>query len=305
MSPAHCWHCPPDTHPSSPPAPCLPGSLLLGWATARGSEGWAPASPCLCSSLCWGMLQEPLCFGELRGSSSMLFSQSFCPCSLLSVSWAREEVDGTRRGSGRRRALGTWSWEATCGAGPQSSASCFGPFWFNLAVALFRWELSALDRLACVCCLRALPARARSHQQRPRRAAQPRAAGSSSCSPAPARGSRLPHPAVPGLLIYPLGYQRKRLLATHWWQPGTFATQRIGDDEAGMGALWPIAPPAPSLCLLLCPLPGGTVPPDTRPSEMGSGFSCGGVIRGNLVSSGADCNSINESIRGPRPVPGI
>lgn len=209
VSPAHCWHCPPDTHPSSPPALCLPGSLLLCWATARGSEGWAPASPCLCSSLCWGMLQELLCFGELRGSSSMLFSQSFCPCSLLSVSWAREEVDGTRRGSGRRRALGTWSWEATCGAGPQSSASCFGPFWFNLAVALFRWELSALDRLACVCCLRALPARARSHQQRPRRAAQPRAAGSSSCSPAPARGSRLPHPAVPGLLIYPLDTRGK------------------------------------------------------------------------------------------------
>lgn len=71
------------------------------------------------------------------------------------------------------------------------------------------------------------------------------------------------------------------------------------------GALRPIAPPAPSLCLLLCPLPGGTVPPDTRPSETGSGFSCGGVIRGNLVSSGADCNSVNESIRGPRPVPGI
>lgn len=82
------------------------------------------------------------------------------------------------------------------------------------------------------------------------------------CSPAassreqqlqPCTGTWQPPPAPSSAWFtdLPPGYQRKRLLATHCWEPGTFATQHTRDDEAGMGLSSP-SRPLPFLFISFC-----------------------------------------------------
>lgn len=112
VSPAHCWHCPPDTHPSSPPWLLAPGLGHCTWERRVGSSFSLP--------LLFPMLGDAAGAALLWGASGFL-QHAFL--SILLPVLPSKCVMGKRRGGrneeGKRQAQGTghlvlgsnvWGW---------------------------------------------------------------------------------------------------------------------------------------------------------------------------------------------------